>query len=72
MERLTGKRLMQNELYDHDLPTGGERETFYAAISRDINVLQKEQKAYLEKIYELVGNVEALLQDYSPYQLESL
>lgn len=68
IERLSGKRLMQNELYltmVYRPVVSGKK---FAAISRDIEVLRKEE-AYLEKIYELVGNVEALLQDYSPYRL---
>lgn len=69
IERLSSKRLMQNELYltmVYRPVVSGKK---FAAISRDIEILRKEEKAYLEKIYELVGNVEALLQDYSPYRL---
>ena len=61
MERLSSKRLMQNELYltmIYRPVVSGKR---FAAISRDVEVLRREEKAYLEKIYELVGNVEALL-----------
>lgn len=69
MERLSSKRLMQNELYlsmVYRPVVSGKR---FAAISKDVEVLRREEKAYLEKIYELVANVEALLQDYSPYRL---
>jgi type IV secretion system protein VirB4 len=69
MERLSSKQLMQNELYltmIYRPVVSGKR---FAAISTDVEVLRREEKAYLEKIYELMGNVEALLQDYSPYRL---
>ncbi|MFV0679067.1 VirB4 family type IV secretion/conjugal transfer ATPase [Ottowia sp.] len=69
MERLSTKRLMQNELYltmIYRPVVSGKR---FAAMARDINVLRQEEKACLEKIYELVGNVEVLLTDYAPYRL---
>jgi type IV secretion system protein VirB4 len=69
MERLSGKRLMQNELYltmVYRPVVSGKR---FAAISKDLDVLRREEKGCLEKIDELAGNVEALLQDYSPYRM---
>lgn len=69
MERLSTKRLMQNELYltmIYRPVVSGKR---FTAMARDIQTLRKEEKACLEKIYELAGNVEALLQDYAPYRL---
>lgn len=69
MERLSTKRLMQNELYltmVYRPVVSGKR---FTAMARDIEVLRKEEKACLQKIYELAGNVEALLQDYAPYRL---
>lgn len=69
MERLSTKRLMQNELYltmIYRPVVSGKR---FTAMARDVETLRKEEKACLEKIYELAGNVEALLQDYAPYRL---
>ena len=69
IERLSSKQLMQNELYLSMIYRPVVSGKKFAAISRDVEVLRREEKSYLEKIYELVGNVEALLQDYSPYKL---
>ncbi|GLS15932.1 MULTISPECIES: VirB4 family type IV secretion/conjugal transfer ATPase [Hydrogenophaga] len=69
MERLSTKRLMQNELYltmIYRPVVSGKR---FTAMARDVNVLRQEEKACLEKIYELAGNVEVLLADYAPYRL---
>ncbi len=68
-ERLSTQRLMQNELYltmIYRPVVSGKRLT---ALSRDQEVLKQQEKTALDKIYELAGNVEALLVDYSPYRL---
>lgn len=69
MERLSTKRLMHNELYltmVYRPVVSGRR---FTAMARDVATLRKEERACLEKINELAGNVEALLQDYAPYRL---
>lgn len=69
MERLSNRRLMQNELYltmVYRPVVSGRR---FTAMARDAEMLRKEEKACLEKLYELAGNVEALLHDYAPYRL---
>ncbi len=69
IERLSSKRLMQNELYlsmVYRPVVSGKR---FAALSTDVHELREQQKMCLEKLYELAGNLEALLKDYAPYRL---
>ncbi len=69
IQRLSTQRLMQNELYltmIYRPVVSGKR---FAALSRNIEELRHQEKVSLEKIYELAGNCEALLKDYSPYRL---
>ena len=67
--RLSGQRIMRNELYltmIYRPVVAGKR---FVEKSADVIRLRAEQDRAVEKMLELAGNVEAVLKDYAPSRL---
>lgn len=68
-EALSSQKIMQNELYLTMIYRPVVSGKSFVEKSSNVAQLEAEQQQAVAKLLELVGNVEAVLKDYSPYRL---